>query len=133
MEFIKLASPKLVLSYHALASITCDELLCAKSMKDDTEKMDKLEKLARVYSDAFRTTAGEPCREGNILYPNCSHGSFGEWSYANGYFSLDLELRFGGSLDYFERARKEDTTIEMLSHNIELHKNAIISILKYLI
>ena len=131
-ELIKLADPKLILSYHALASITCDDLLCAKSMKEDKETLDKLERIARVYSDGFRTATGEPCREGNILYPNSSPGSLGEWSYINGYLSLDLELRFGGSLDYFEKARKAETTVEMLEDNTELHKNAIISVLKYL-
>ena len=129
-EFIKLVNPKLILSYHALASITCDGLLCARSMDEKT--LDALEKLARVYSDAFRTSAGEPCREGNILYQGCSSGGLGEWAYKNGYFSFDLELAGGGSLDYFERSRKEDTTAEMLEHNAKLHKDAIISVLEYL-
>ena len=133
INLIKLSNPKLILSYHALAGITCDDLLCAKSMKEDEKTLERLESLARVYSDGFRISAGEPCREEKILYPACSSGSLGEWSYKNGYFSLDLELRYGGSLDYFERARKEDTTIEMLIHNTELHKNAILSILTYLL
>ena len=131
-EFIRITNPKVILSYHALACITGDGMLCAKSMADDKDRVQAIKKLAMSYSGGFRSAAQDPTSDPNIPYPHCSAGSLGEWSYQNGYFSLDLELWSGGCLDYFADAKKDLTTLEMLERNILLHQNGIVSLMTYL-
>ena len=99
-------------------------------MEKDKKSLEELEKLARVYSDGFRITIGKRCREENILYPACSSGSMAEWSYKNGYFSIDLENH--GGIECFLCSKKDDTTAEMLAYNAKLHKDAIISVFEHL-
>ena len=130
INFIRTVKPKIILSYHALASITCDDLLCASSMEKG-EFMDELEKIARLYSCTFRRSMDEPPRDGDILLPICSAGGLGEWAYHNGFFSLDIELRNDGKLEPFLAARKDRTTFELLRKNIVCHTACIYELLTY--
>lgn len=133
VHFIKSINPSVILSYHALASVTCDSLLASKNIPDNSECEEKFEKLARAYSDAFRIAAGEPVIDGNVFYKACSPGSLGEWSYQNGYISFDLELNDGGSIDDFARARRDLTDVDLLNRAIEYHYNSIVAIMQAIV
>lgn len=127
VEFVKRIKPRMILSYHSLSSITCDRILCAK----DVAHEEGFEKLARIFSDAFRKAADMKPRNEKILVASGMAGSFPAWCYKNGFFGTDLELSLGENLDCFGVCRDDKVTPELLEYCIKLHTEAILALMKY--
>ena len=132
MKFAELINPKIILSYHALCSVTCDNMLTARAFLEDEVRNGEVEGMFRAYSDAFRKGMDMPPREGKILNPGCFPGGFVRWAQTKGICAADLELSLGGNLDYFDTSRKDKTDFEMLDKNIGMHRNGIIALMEHL-
>lgn len=131
VEFVRQINPKIILSYHSLSSITCDSMLCAKDMEKNVQDSEYFEKLARIFSDAFRKAADMKPRQEKILRASGMAGSFPAWCYKNGFFGTDLELSMGGNLDCFSVCRDDKVTPELLKYCIKLHTEATIALINY--
>lgn len=130
VNFINEVDPKVIFSYHCLSSVSADELLSAKSAKNDTLYMMLSNIIAEIYSDGYREAVNYPLKEDKSIKSFSSSGSLPEFAYAKGIPAFDLEI----CLDYedmLNRCRTDTTTVETLEFATRGHKNALIKILEY--
>lgn len=132
VKFVKQVNPGIILAYHSLSGIAGDRMICSEYAKTDLQYGERFEKLARVYSDAFRIAADMKPREEKILELSGMAGSFPAWCYKNGFLGTDLELAMGENLDCFGVCRDDKVTPEILDYCIKLHTAGTIALMKHL-
>lgn len=124
MAFIEEAQPGLVLSYHALASITGASFLAPKAAKDDSAFLEWPRKVLEAYGGGMYP-GGE--RRERISF-GTSSGSFPTWLYLKkGIPGFDVE--WDGNPET-EACRRDEVTPEILSLNQQQHYRGILAALR---
>ena len=132
VNFIKSTKPKCVFSYHWMCSVSSDCLLGARPSKGDDEFIKKLEKISKIYSDAYRTAINFKKKESNYFSSGVAINSFINWLYLNGIPAFDLEMEGDLSEAFFKNNQFDKTTQEMLDISTRGHTQGIIKIMEYL-
>jgi hypothetical protein len=124
IEFIEEAQPRLVLSYHALASITGASFLAPKAAKDAPLFQEWPRGVLEAYGKGMYPDGG---REARISF-GTSSGSFPTWLYLKkGIAGFDVE--WDGNPET-EACRRDEVTPGLLSLNQKQHYGGMVAALR---
>ena len=127
INLLETFQPKVVLSYHALASVTADSMYVAKASENDENYMQKAYKAATLYKEGFRNQLGIPLNR--ILYHACTQGSLPSYAYDKNIIGFDVEIHDSG-IEQFYDCLSDNTTREMLADCISYHTSAVLNLMK---
>lgn len=131
-NFIELVNPCAVFSYHWLYSVCSDNFIGAGADAiTDMPYRTRVEKMTRVYSDAFRTAIDEPKRPKETVFMESSSGSFTQWLYSKNIPGVDVEHCCWELRVFADVKEKGISTLETLQHSIKGHLQGIQAVLKY--
>lgn len=127
-RFITEIKPKAVFSYHALASVTEDEMLASRLSKEDKSYDSQNRNFAEIYSRTYRSQPGSDLTFETLpLYYNASPGSLPSFCYVRGIPCVDLEYAWTEAL---KPCINDFTTREMVKECSKRHEAALLAVLK---
>ena len=132
VQFIETVKPRAVFSYHWLYSVCSDNFVGAGAQAiTDIPYRTRVEKMTRIYSDAFRDAINEPRRPKETVFMVGKPGTFTRWLYSKDIPGVDVEHCCWELRVFADVKEKGISTFETLTHSIKGHLQGIKATLEY--